>query len=229
MTTNPDKLRQYYESLTDEELARQHRLGPSAFTQAVWQLVDEIYRARSISGHPALPGQIPLASAPRITPGNGTTAEDVGRARRDATERRTYISLLTVGIIALPMAGCPHSAVLLQNEGLGMMMVGPLVLLFIAFLGAFIVAFVFTVRGLIRGPNAIRRRLALWYGCAVLFGVQAALLTPVTGHGPLPSTTVLLFAVLGFAPLLAMIIMPARWLRRLPGDSSTAAQQSSAA
>jgi len=155
-----------------------------------------------------------------------------------ATEKWTYVSLLIVGIIALPMAGFPYSAILLQNEVLLMIML-PLVYLFLPFLGAFIVAFVFTVRGLVRGPNAIRRRLALWYGCAVLFGVQAALLEltgaqaapldPFTRPGPLPSTTVLLFAVLSFAPLLAMIIMPARWLRRHRGDSSATGRPSSAA
>ena len=229
MTTNPDKLRQYYENLSEEELARQHRLGPSAFTQAVWQLVDEIYRARSSSGHLALPGQVPLASTPCITPRSGMAAEDVGRARRVATEKRTYVSLRTVGIIALPIAGCPHSAVLLQNEGLGMMLVGPIVLLFIAFLIAFLLAFRLTIVGLFHGPNSLRRRLLLWYACPVVFGLQAARLDPLTGHGPLPSTTVLLFAVLGFAPLLAMIVMPAWWLHRHQGNFSTTGQQSSAA
>ena len=54
-----------------------------------------------------------IGNTPRITPRNGTRAEDIGRAPRDATEKRTYVSLRTVGIIALPMAGCPHGAVLL--------------------------------------------------------------------------------------------------------------------
>ncbi len=170
-----------------------------------------------------------IGNTPRITPRNGTRAEDIGRAPRDATEKRTYVSLRTVGIIALPMAGCPHGAVLLQNEGLGMLLVGPIVLLVVAFLIGFLFAFRLTIVGLVHGPNSLRRRLLLWYACPVVFGLQAARLDPLAGHGPLPSTTVLLFAVLGFAPLLAMIVMPTWWLHRYPGNSSTAGQQSSAA
>jgi len=52
-----DQLRHHYESLNDEDLARQHGLGRSAFASAaVWQVVDEVYRARSMAGQQAPAG-----------------------------------------------------------------------------------------------------------------------------------------------------------------------------
>ena len=130
-------------------------------------------------------------------------------------EKWIYLSHLIVGGIALLLFGPMQCALLRQDEGLGMAVAfGPMMLLGIPFVAAFAGALVLCLVGVVRGPGVVRARLALWYGAAAVFVIQIVRLDPLTGHGPLPAATVRLFGVLGFAPLLAVFLLPVWWLRQ---------------
>lgn len=204
------RLGEHYRRLPDAKLAELHAEGPAAFVALeVWTLLDEEFKRRTISVDPVQPTQ-DLTEHGTATQRTPPTAEQT-EARE---ERRTYISLLVVGIIAFLLFGPIQCAILQQDEMMGMAVAfGPVLLFAIPFLVALVCAVVFSFTGFVDGRISLRIRLLLWYGSVAVFVLQMVALDRLTGGDRLPPKTILLFAILGYAPLLAICLMPVWWLR----------------
>ena len=204
MTTDSGKLREYYDSLTDEELARLQRLGPGGFAEGVWQVIDEIVRARATA---------PPRSVNNITePGRMTVDADPKRR----ADRRACVSLLVLGIISLLLFGPMQCAIVRQNEGLGMAVAFLIIPLAIPFAIALICAVVLSGLGLNNGSRAFPKCLLIWCAAAAVFIGQMVMLNGIAGGDRFRGTTVVLYSVVGFGSLLLVVLTPWWWLFAMP-------------